>query len=212
MAMPAASSIQERRQFARSEWTARVAINLLRTRRSIVADPVVNISEGGLCLRLQEELQVRSLVQMQLTATAAGGSSERTGQGTAPESLRTGRPVRCTGRVTWVVQRLDLREAPPFLFDVGIEFVDPPPLLRRLLVQRGAALTSKSREPHTKTLEASIIRGRRFVPRLERSSRPPLRWHLVVSVDGVPCFSSHFASEQEALAAWARFKRQQAKR
>ena len=34
----------------------------------------------------------------------------------------------------------------------------------------------------------------------------------VVSVDGVPCFSEHYASERAATEGWTRFKRQQARR
>ena len=113
----------------------------------------------------------------------------------------------------WIIQRLDLRNTPPFLFDVGIEFMDPPPLLRQLMAQRGGILPrQKGRATQSKRLIVAVIRGREFVPRLERSSTRALRWHLVVSVDGVPCFSEHFPSERAAMAAWERFKRQQARR
>jgi hypothetical protein len=121
--------------------------------------------------------------------------------------------VRCTGRVAWVIQRLDLRERPPFLYDVGVEFVDPPPMLRQLMAQQGIALAAlRGRSVRERPLASSVIRGRQFVPRLERASNHPLRWHLVVTVDGVPCFSHHYPSKRTAMAAWATFKRQQAKR
>ena len=192
--------IQERRKFSRSDSPPRLAINLLQPHGAIAASSV-NFSEGGLCLRLQEMLEVRSLVRLQFTPGAAG-------------AIRAGHPVEFTGRVAWIIQRLDLRDRPPFLFDIGIEFVDPPPMLRKLMVQSGARLTAalKAQALRTKTLDSSMIRGRCFIPRLERESSQPPRWHLVVSIDGVPCFSARYPSERAAMMAWIQFKRRQAKR
>ena len=188
--------IPERRRFTRSVLPARLSINLLQPHAASVSH--VNYSEGGLCLRLEETLEVRSLIRLQV-APAQPRESQR-------------RPIECTGRVAWVIQRLDLRSMPPFLFDVGIEFVDPPPLLRRLIAQRGAFTPLQGRNAHDKTLEAAVIRGRQFLPRLEREAGHAPRWHLVVFVDGAPCFSGRYASERTALTAWAQFQRQQAKR
>ena len=120
--------------------------------------------------------------------------------------------MECTARVAWVIQRLDLRDIPPFLYDVGIEFVDPPAVLRRLLA-RGAGLTVlRTQAVRARTLESAVVRGRWFVPRLERESNHPPRWHLVISVDGVACFSARYPSERAAMLAWAQFKRRQARR
>ena len=180
---------QERRRFLRNESPVRLAINLLEPR--LAADSV-NISEGGLCLRLAEHLEVRSLVQLEIAQE------------------RTPRPVQCAGRVSWVMQRLDLRTTPPFLFDVGIEFVNPPRLLRQWLAQTGSALTARHvPSMSAKLREPAFIRGRAFVPAIERSPGRPSRWHLVVTIDGVACFSEHYASKPAAEAGWTRFKRQQ---
>ena len=189
------SPVQERRRSVRSECPPRLGINLLDPQWPVPADGV-NVSGDGLCLRLQEMLQLRSLVRLQITPSAK-----------AP------RPVTCTGRVAWVIQRLDLRTAPPFLYDVGIEFVDPPAMLQHLLVRRGMRPPApKSGSAQEKPLLSAVIRGRHFIPRLERTPTHPQRWHLVVSVDGAPCFSDHVSSERAATAAWAQFKRQQARR
>jgi hypothetical protein len=168
-----------------------LAINLLQTDR-VMAATGVNLSGGGLCLRLQEPVEVRSIVRLEF----------------APSR----RLVTCLGRVCWVIQRLDLREAPPFLYDVGIEFVNSPPLLRQLLARQGirVATSSVPRSRH-RAPEPAAIRGRAYLPRLEHLPGPLSRWHLVVSVDGVPCFSQRYPSERIALAGWARFKRQQAR-
>jgi len=111
---------QERRRFPRTAAAARLSINLVHPHAASVSH--VNYSEGGLCLRLDESLEVRSLIRLQVAGARASAGQRR--------------PVECTGRVAWVIQRMDLRSMPPFLFDVGIEFVDPPPLLRRLIARR----------------------------------------------------------------------------
>jgi hypothetical protein len=142
-------------------------------------------------------LDVRSLVEMEVT----------------PEGAAKRRPLKCTGRVTWVVQRLDLRDAPPFLFDTGLEFVDPPAPLRQWVSQyAGPSQPAARRVTQPKWLEPATVRGRAYHPRLTKVPDRPDGWHLVVSVDGVPCFSEHFASERAAAAGWAKFKRRHARR
>lgn len=189
--------IQERRRFPRTDVPSRVAVNLLQPQAS-VAPNSINVSRGGLCLRLEDMLEVRSFVRLQLTR----GHSNAT---------RAQRSVECTGRVAWVIQRMDLRNTPPFLFDVGIEFVDPPPIVRQLLAQQGGLAPFKGRPVRVRTLEPSTIRGRCYVPHLEREVNHALHWHLIVWVDGTPCFSGHYGTERAALVAWAKFRRQQTK-
>lgn len=187
---------QERRRFPRTVSGARLSINVIHPSARSVSQ--VNYSEGGLCLRVDEALEVRSLIRFQVAPARAGDGHRR--------------PVECTGRVAWVIQRLDLRSIPPFLFDVGIEFVDPPPFLRRLIAQRANVATAQDRSAPGKSLDVAVIRGRQFIPRLERDAHRPSLWHLVVSVDGAPCFSSRYPSERAALLAWGLFQRRQAKR
>lgn len=192
--MAVTAPLQERRRFARSEPSDRFLINLLRPEGPLAAD-YVNWSEGGMCLRLQETLEVRSTVRLQVMAGRA-------------------RPVECTGQVAWVMQRMDLRGIPPFLFDIGIRFVNPPLPLRQWMAQREGALAPPPTNgpPAQETvLEPSTIRGRQLVPRLLREAGRSSPWHLVVSVDGLPCFSGHYASQRAATIAWAVFQRQQAR-
>lgn len=181
-----AAPTQERRKFLRGEASPRLAITLLEPR---LAANHVNISEGGLCLRLAEHLEVRSLVQLEIV----------------PE--RAPRSLQCTGRVSWVMQRLDLRATPPFLFDIGIEFVNPPRALRQWFALPGLSRTAGSAQ----LLASAVIRGRVFTPQVERSDGRTGRWHLVVSVGSVPCFSQHYPSKQAAARGWATFRRQQAR-
>jgi hypothetical protein len=100
----ALKTIEDRRRAPRLDLQARVEIGLL-SRQARLTVRSVNLSEGGLCVRLREALEVRSRVRLRVFPSP----SER--------------PLQCAGRVSWVVQRLDLRDAPPFLYDVGLEFV-----------------------------------------------------------------------------------------
>lgn len=187
----------ERRRFQRSAWPSRLAINLLEPHATSVNS--INYSEAGLCLRLEASVEVRSLVRFELQPGHAG-------------SGKPSRSVECTGRVAWVIQRLDLRPSPPFLFDVGIEFIDPPSFIRQWMTNSHETLNAVKRPGAPRAMESAAIRGRVFVPRLERESTRPARWHLIVSVDGAPCFSDRYASERAALTAWTQFQRQQSRR
>ena len=196
-----AAPTQERRKFLRNDAPLRLAVNLLVPPLS--ADSV-NISAGGLCLRLAEQLEVRSLVQLEIAQERACLPS--------PGDRQAPRAIQCAGRVSWVMQRLDLRDAPPFLFDVGIEFVNPPRLLRQWLAQPGRALPTLRKSAVSAKLRApAFIRGRAFMPHVERAAGRPVRWHLVVTIDGTPCFSEHYPSKPAAEDGWAKFKRQQAR-
>ena len=193
------TSVQERRRFSRAEVFPRLAIDLLQSERRLSVD-AVNISEAGLCLRLAERLEVRSLVNLQLRSLRGTGAA------------RGRYPIRCEGRVAWVIQRLDLRDTPPYLFDVGIEFPDPPALLRRLLAGRGSRALVRPRAARTVPLSGATIRGRQYVPTLERTTNSRTSWHLVIAVDGVPCFRERHPSERAAKAAWEAFRRRQTRR
>lgn len=197
--MTTKTAAPERRHFSRAPWPGGLGINLLQPQGVIPVDRV-NMSEGGLCLRLPTMLEVRSLVRLQLTPA----------RGISTEGLRM---VECTGRVAWVTQRLDLRDMPPYLFDVGIELVDLPRRWHRWFTQQdGSAVPMQGRSSgQGKGLEPAAINGRWFVPRLERVGAREGRWHLVVTVEDAPCFSQRFPTERAALVAWARFKRGQAK-
>lgn len=188
----------ERRKFIRGASAARCEINLLQA-RTLVPATSVNVSEGGLCLRLRQALEVRSLVRLRLTPAVSSSRAS---------SVRASHPVECRGRVAWVVERLDLANTPPALYDVGIEFVDSPPALRQLMAQGGGHLASTGKGTE---LSPALIRDRRYVARLEREANQPLPWHLVVLVDGSPCFSGRHATKRQAVAAWTRFRRQQAR-
>ena len=117
------------------------------------------------------------------------------------------RPLQCNGRVMWVVQRLDLRDEPPFLYDVGVEFLNPPARLRQLAARAGVILRSALKPPAVRTtLQHTQLHGRSYTPCLTHESVPSPCWHLVVLADEVPCFSQRYPSEREALGAWAHFK------
>ena len=206
------TAVQERRRFSRVEAPPRLAVDLLLQADHRLSADAVNISKAGLCLRLEERLEVRSLVNLQLTPLRAGAARNLSRAHAREASSRGGRAIRCEGRVAWVIQRLDLRDAPPYLFDVGIEFADPPAFLRRLMIGRGSRSVSRLPATHAVPVASAVIHKREYVPRLERSPGSRLGWHLVISVDGVPCLSERYLSERAAKAAWETFQRRQARR
>jgi len=151
----------------------------------------MNLSERGICVRLQEALEVRSRVRLRLFAP--------------PQK----RPLECAGRVAWVIQRLDLRDAPPYLYDVGVEFLDPPTRLRQFVSRVGIAVKSSGeRAARDVLLKPATIKGRQYAPWLEKQPSPNPCWHLIVRVEGVPCFSGRYPSQQEAVKAWDQYIRE----
>lgn len=180
-------AVEEHRRAPRLGAQARVEVDLLHPRARLEANSV-NVSEQGICLRMQACLEIRSAIKLRLFA----------------EKLP--RPLECAGRVAWVVQRLDLRPTPPFLYDVGVEFVDPSPRLRLLASRIGGPLKSPApaAAPITRGLPAATVQGREYTPRLEHE--PASTWHLVIQVDGLPCFSHRYPSQRAALKAWEEFK------
>ena len=192
------SVVQEERAGPRVPFQGRVQLELVSRQTPLEGNPL-NLSEGGLCLRLEQALDLHAAVTLRLSG---------------PPPLK---PFRCAARVAWVVQRLDLRSAPPFLYDVGVEFVDPSPRLRQFVTGRVAGVRPLLPTPHSvatrqkrttqDALKAVLIHGRCYIPTVEREPATADPWHLVVAVDGTPCFSQRYASERQALAAWTQFRR-----
>ena len=191
----ALKSIDDRRRSIRLGYQGRVELNVRGAPSQLVADSI-NFSEGGMCVRLGESIDVRASVILRLFEPARS------------------RPLECAGRVAWIVQRLDLREQPPFVYDVGVEFTNPSGRLRQFASRMGVTLKAGGRRQAPagrgradQLLEPVLIRGRRYHPRIRRETPPAGRWHLVVTVDDVPCFSQRFDSERQAVASWKQFKR-----
>lgn len=187
--------VQERRKLRRVDFQGRVEIDPVGPSTDgtppSLSTSSLNLSEGGVCVRVAHALAIHSRVVLRVF------SSPRR------------RPVQCDGRVAWVMQRLDLRDSPPFLYDVGVEFVKPPGSLRQLAVRLGLPVKPVDRAiPKRLRLPSASIRGRSYVASLEQEHSSSKRWHVIVTVDGTPCFGHRCESLQEAKAAWQRFQRQ----
>jgi len=195
----ALKTVQERRKAPRVEFQGRAEVEVPKLQSPLAANSL-NFSEGGACMRLQEALDVRSSITIRLFVQPRG------------------KPLECEGRVAWVIQRLDLRNTPPFLYDVGVEFIDPSSRLRQFASRIGLTLRPSSelsalssvagRRSTWSALQPALINGRRYEPRLTQEQSPDNRWHLIVTVDGVPCFSHRYPLERKALESWKQFKRQ----
>ena len=120
-------SAVEKRESPRLVFEGRALIRT-QQRATFVPCESRNVSLGGMCLRLEEEIALQSEVEVQIV-TSDG-----------PQ------PIQCHGRVNWTTARLDVRAQPPIPYDVGIEFVGLSPQLREALrraieAMRGRAVT-----------------------------------------------------------------------
>ena len=183
------STTQDRRHTGRVHLQGKVELAFAH-RNAPVSGNTVNLSEGGLCVRVGESLDVKSPVTLKLF----------------PQRRR---PVECAGRVAWVVQRLDLRAAPPFVYDVGVEFVRTSARLLQVASKLGVTVRAQSgRTAKPGLLEPVTLKGRTYEPRVLHAASPQGAWHVVVKADGAPCFSRHYTSERDAVEGWKQFKRQ----
>ena len=190
----------DRRRIPRIDFERRVELEAPQWSGRVEANSV-NLSEAGLCVRLQALLDIHAPVTLRLFAEPHG------------------RPLQCGGRVAWVVQRLDLRDAPPFVYDVGLEFVNPPSRLRQFASRIGVTLKSSPRlllgaKGGVKRLTGgllppAILHGRTYDALVLHERLPESRWHLIIKADGVPCLSHRYETEHAALEAWKQFKRQE---
>ena len=190
--MALAPATTERRHLPRIDMHGRVEVDVLASQTRMAADSV-NLSEDGMCVRMQEALEISSRVRLRVFAQAAA------------------RPVECGGRITWVIQRLDLRNVPPFLYDVGVEFINPPSRLRQFAAELGVLLKTSLRSSNT-SLDPLSMQGREYRPRVAHEPSPHGNWHLVVTVDGAPCVSGRYPSERSAIQVWEQLKRRMARK
>lgn len=183
-------TFQERRRKLRTPWYQRVELHVREAKIPVTSNSL-DVSEGGMRLRLAGSVDVNSPLRLRLFS----GADDK--------------PLECRGRVAWVVQRLDVRQAPPFIYDVGIEWVDPPAALQRLAAGAGSgAAIPKGHAHRIVHLGPIVIRERTYVAQLERESSLGDGWHLVIRADGAPCLSRRFGSEREGVAGWEQFVRQ----
>lgn len=148
-----------------------------------------DLSEGGLSVRLNEHFDLHTVVRMRLSPPRARG------------------PVECLGRVAWTTARMDLVTQPPYPYDVGIEFVKVPAVIRRQLAATYEHLRRRAQPPtpvpHVRT---ASIGGQQYTPVLTYEGIPRPAWHLIVQAEGVPCFAQRFATASEAVAGWQTFR------
>src|SRR3989338_10900926 len=114
----ASGVIEERRKLRRVDFQGRVEIDPVEPRAQTQAPSLptssVNLSEGGMCVRVSHELVVRSRVVLRVFAN--------------PRK----RPVECDGRVAWGGGRPGLCPTPPLLSYFGLGFFQTPPPPPRL--------------------------------------------------------------------------------
>ncbi len=183
----------ERRQSRRLPYQGSVEIET-PVRGGWISGEAHDLSEGGLSIRLTERLDLHTLVRLRLS----------------PGRVRT--PMECVGRVAWTTERLDLQAAPPYPYDMGIEFVKVPAFIRRRLSRAYQRLQQPRSSARVPTLRGARLNGRLYVPSVAYEAAPQSAWHLIVRTEDVPCYAKRFASASALVAGWNAFKRERGRR
>ena len=156
-----------------------------------------DLSQGGLSVRLNERFDLHTVVRMRLLPSADPDAPVR----------RSRAPMECVGRVAWTTARMDLAAQPPYPYDVGIEFVKVPALIRRQLALTYEHLRHRQQPPTAlPRLRPVLIGGQWYRPSLTYEGVPRSAWHLIVQAEGVPCFAQRFDTATEAVAGWKTFR------
>ena len=163
-----------------------------------------DLSEGGLCVRLPERFDLHTVVRVRLVAERLRAALQAT-------VASIGRaPVECVGRVAWTTARMDLAPEPPYPYDIGIEFVKLPPLIRRQLTLTYERLQQRQPQSPSPRLKPARIGGHVYDAVITREPTTDLPWHLVVRTESVPCYGARFQTAAKAAAGWDAFRRHRA--
>lgn len=156
----------------------------------------VNISCRGACLRTGTPMEINTQLQLRMEHRQ---STLKVGKAAAES---------CLARVAWVQQRLDLRDTPPFVFDIGIEWVNEPARLIRSLFGDSPADATGMPAGARRLVKPWSANGREYSATLIEDLSAQVPWHLVIRVDGAPCLSRRFDSERAATNALRAFKKE----
>ena len=95
-----------RRQFPRVNYPCLVVLKRSGGKDSVILTHTENIGIGGICVILKENVEMFSVVDIEL------------------DLLDLGEHIRCKGKVVWNVRRQADVNPKPLFYDLGIEFED----------------------------------------------------------------------------------------
>jgi len=93
---------EEKRKFPRAVFPCKVIIG---SPVRLIVSHTENISEGGLRVMLEEKLGAYTNVGMEIF-------------------FEKERPLKCKGRIIWVVEKINPLEKKAVMYDTGIQFID----------------------------------------------------------------------------------------
>ena len=93
------------RKFPRVSYKCRILV-CRDDKESLIDTCIENIGQGGICVSLTEEIKIFDKVNLEVFI----------GEGQ--------QPVRCRGKVVWVVKGGSDKDPSAVLYDTGIEFID----------------------------------------------------------------------------------------
>jgi len=91
---------QERREYPRAMFSCKIIVK--SPHRELVSH-TENIGEGGIRVNLEEELKHSAIVDLEFF-------------------LKQNKPIRCEGRIIWVVKKVSPNLRKPTMFYTGIKF------------------------------------------------------------------------------------------
>jgi len=90
----------ERRIFPRADFPCKIKII---SKKNILVSHTENISKGGIRVILEEKLNYFEIVSLELF-------------------FKKDEPIKCEGRIAWVIEKMNPLEGQPIMFDTGIAF------------------------------------------------------------------------------------------
>ena len=93
---------QERRKFPRALFPCKI---ILGSPVRLITSHTENIGEGGFRVLLEEKLSVFTNVGVEIF-------------------LEKDKPIKCKGRIVWVVEKVNPLAGESLMFDTGVEFTD----------------------------------------------------------------------------------------
>lgn len=93
---------QDRRKFLRADFPCKIVVG---SPIRLLVSHTENISEGGIRVFLEEKLSAYTNVSMEIF-------------------FEKDRPIKCKGKIMWVVERINPIEKKAILFDTGIRFFE----------------------------------------------------------------------------------------
>jgi len=115
---------QERRKFPRAVFPCKI---ILSSPVRLFSSHTENISEGGIRVILEDKLELFTTVGLEIF-------------------LEKDRPIKCKGRVVWIIEKVNPLKRECLMFDIGIKFTEISNQDREYIRDLVTAIISQGKE------------------------------------------------------------------